>query len=251
MSRGIASLCLAGLAFVGCATPPEFESRVAFGSARSDDLELAVQLAQTGNELAPRICELLHVEPAPFVIWHVPDVPAAEFLVERGPTGQILSRRIDIGDVGARRQMRFLIGHELVHWYARGVWDRLPHAVEEGLADELGLRFSEDLRLLRGTELAVALASVTPERRARVLAVNERSWKSASAELRFDAYAVGFEMVQRIGVDGLRALCERAEDEGLERVPVAWLGAPQPEGASDAWKLRLELPPASVQASRR
>lgn len=240
MNRARLSFCLV---LAACTVPPRFESRVPLGTARSDEPELAVRLADTGNQLAPAICAWLRVEPAPpFVIWHVPRVEAADFLVERDRDGAILSRRIEIGDFMARRQTRFAVGHELVHWYARGVWDRLPHAVEEGLADELALRCSEELRGVRAMEFTAALASLTPERRARALALDERSWKDVSAEACSDAYAVGFEIVQRVGVDNLRALCERAENEGVERVPSAWLDAPSPtDTAPNPWKLRVDL----------
>jgi hypothetical protein len=190
------------------------------------------------------VCEWLRVEPTrPFEVWHVPSLKAARTLVDVDGAGEMHWRRIEIGDFMARRQARFAVGHELVHWYARGVWERLPHAVEEGLADEIGLRFNEDMRTVREGEASLARSSMTAERVEKALAVTKRSWQKAPTELRLDAYAVGIEIVQRIGVDGLHAMCERAAQEGLERVPIAWLDVlpPDPNG----WKVRFKLAPSA------
>jgi len=58
------------------------------------------------------------------------------------------------------------------------------------------------------------------------LEVTERTWCDTPARLRSDAYAVGFEIVRRLGVARLLELCRRAEAESLERVSGEWLAAP-------------------------
>jgi hypothetical protein len=250
-------LLLAGLSGACRTTPPKFESCATLGSARSDDPSLARKLALTGDEAAALICSSLNVEPEPpFVIWHMPEMKAAGLLVERDLADKILGRWVEIGDVMAREQTRFAVAHELVHWYARGTWDRLPHAVEEGLADELGLEFAPEWRDIREAELAHRLASMTQQRRARTFEVTERTFDGASEEIRLDAYAVGFEIVHRIGIDGLRLFCERAAVENLKRVPSEWLGEPRssrwkpvdpaaagenPAHNSPQWKVRIPL----------
>jgi hypothetical protein len=41
--------------------------------------------------------------------------------------------------------------------------------------------------------------------------------------VRSGAYAVGFEIVRRFGIDGLRELCVRAAQSGHPRVPLDWI----------------------------
>ncbi|HTF86851.1 MAG TPA: hypothetical protein VK843_00460 [Planctomycetota bacterium] len=229
------------------AAPPRIEVVGALGSARSEDASVARMLATTGSILAPQVSRLLQVEAEPpFVIWHMPEMHDGGLFVERNFTGAIMDRRIGIGDFLLQAQPQFTVAHELVHWYATGIWDRLPHAVEEGVADTIALRFVPEWKQVRESELAMNLLAVTPARRSRALEVTERTWQSSPMELRFDAYAVGFEIAHRIGIDGLHGLCERAAALDLERIPVAWLEAPVGSAQNPLpWKIRVPLQSAS------
>ena len=241
MRQTFCSLLLTCLALFSCrAAPPKFESVAPLGSARSEDPETARMLANLGSELSVQVCERLRVETKPhFVIWHVPEMPAGGLRVARDEEGNITERRIELGTFMVHNQARFGVAHELVHWYAFGVWDRLPHAVEEGLADYIALQLAPELLDIRKADYGATSVGMTPERRARVFACNEREWPRVSEEVRLDAYAIGYEIVQRLGIDGLRSLCDRAEAEHLERVPVAWLELPP---LLETWSREFQLP---------
>jgi len=212
------------LALASCSSTPEFEHRSPAGLARSDDESVARMLAMMANIFSAQVCAALRVEQTPpFVIHHVPGRSAAGMLVERDGDGNVRDRRIEIGDRALDVCPRFLVAHELVHWYMQGVWEHLPHAVEEGLADYIALQLVPEAREQRLAEHAETLANMTPERREKALEVSERTWATTPREVRSDAYAVGFEIVERFGIEGLRELCERAQREGRERVPITWI----------------------------
>lgn len=211
------------LALASCSSMPEFEHRSPSGVARADDPNDARMLAMIGNLFTAEVCTKLGVEPEPpFVIYHVSGSESLGLAVWRDGD-EIVERRIVIGDAALRDQARFSVAHELVHWYASAPWDRLPHAIEEGLADYIAVHVAPEFRDERIAELDRRLASITPERREQALAVSERTWATTPREVRSDAYAVGFKVVQRFGIEGLRELCERAQREGRERVPIAWI----------------------------
>ena len=202
-------------------------------------------LADLGDEFAPKICAILAVEPEPaFVIWHVPKLESGGIYVARDDEGNITDRRIEIGEQGVRRQARFAVAHELVHWYATRAWDRLPHAIEEGLADTIGLELAPECLELRLSDYAATSVGMTAERRARALAITERTWAGASSELRDDAYAIGFEIVARVGIERLHTLCDRATTLKLDRVPLDWLG--ESNSTSEAATAMQNRPPWKI-----
>ncbi len=215
------------LAAVTCActaAPPEFEYRTPTGIARSDDEAVARELGILADHLSAPVSAELGVERTPqFVIHHIPSHHAIGLLVARDGEGKILDRRIHIGDESVA-QAPFAIAHELVHWYASGPWERLPHALEEGLADWIALQLVPEVRAIREAELDAILAEITPERRALALAISKRTWAATPTQVRSDSYAVGYEIVRRLGVARMRALCERAESEQLARAPLVWFG---------------------------
>jgi len=215
---------LAAVTSACTAAPPEFEYRTPTGIARSDDATVARQLATIADDLSAPVCAELGVDRTPpFVIHHIPSHHAVGLLVARDDAGNVIDRRIHIGDESVA-QANFAIAHELVHWYASGPWERLPHALEEGLADWIALELVPEWREIREAELDAILAEITPERRALALAIRERTLEATPAQVRSDSYAVGYEVVRRLGVARMRALCERAEAEQLARAPLEWFG---------------------------
>ncbi len=155
------------------------------------------------------------------MIYHYFDSEALGLQVERR-NDRIVDRRILIGEFALRYQPRFSIAHELVHWYVCPPWDRLPHVVEEGLADFIAVEFDPKMRAIRVPELEQRIAEVTPERRARTYAITNRTQSRTPADVKHDMYAVGFEIVRRLGIERLRELCERAEREALTEAPIEW-----------------------------
>lgn len=223
-------LLLLPLVLASCSSTPEFEHASPAGVARADDRDDARMLAMMGNLFAHDVCARLGVELAPpFVIEHVSGTNVLGLDVQRDSADRIVSRRIVIGDAPLLKQARFSVAHELVHWYASDPWDRLPHAIEEGLADYIALQLAPEFRDARLEELARRRAEMTPERRERAIALTEREWNGAPKETRSDAYAVGYEVVERLGIEALRELCVQAREQGLARVPLVWIeGKPLP-----------------------
>lgn len=150
------------------------------------------------------------------------------------------------------------LAHELVHAALDETWGRLPGTVEEGLCDLVSAQLCSDgatrLRAGRLCSAALACGGLAVELR---LTRNDHGghWLarvSLSGEVAGDApqravfeveaglsstalttgtkrgfYGLAFLLVQRaeqrVGLQGLRELCERAEAQDLEHVPTAWL----------------------------
>jgi hypothetical protein len=204
------------------AAPPKFEYRGTHGIARSDCPGDARYLATTADALAHRVCERLDIElTPPFVIYHYFDSEATGVLVER-KKDRMVDRWILIGEFALRYQPRFTVAHELVHWYVCPPWDRLPHVVEEGLADFIAIEFDPRLGSVRVPELEHRIAEITAERRTRTYAITNRTMERTPEDVKSDMYAVGFEIVRRLGLERLRELCERAEREALAEAPIEW-----------------------------
>ena len=221
--RHLTLTVLLQLAVASCNSTPMFEHRTPAGVARANDPNDARMLAMVGNLFTPEVCTKLRVAPEPpFVIHYVSGSESLGLAVRRDGD-RIVERRIVIGEAALRDQARFSVAHELVHWYASAPWEHLPHAVEEGLADYIAVHIAPEFRDERVAELERRLSSITPERREQALDVSERTWATTPRDVRSDAYAVGFEIVQRLGIEGLRELCECAQREGRERVPTTWI----------------------------
>lgn len=139
---------------------------------------------------------------------------------------------------------RFLVGHELAHALLDRTWQHLPQIVEEGLADRAGERASPGYAARRRLAHAVRLASWTgaglvlgggaplvarldedalrsPE---ELLALDGRTYHALRpAENRELAYAFGYLIVERVGIEALRQMCAQAEREGRAKLGAAEL----------------------------
>ena len=116
-----------------------------------------------------------------------------------------------------------VVAHELVHWYAVDVWERLPTLLEEGLADHVAC------------EVAPAIASEKQKSAARLaqrvagldvrgaLRMSQADFETLSPDDREAYYALGRQLVERIGVDDLRALATQARDACLPVIPTEWI----------------------------
>jgi hypothetical protein len=221
--RHIRILLLVALGLSACRSTPGFRVESPAGVASAYDVRDAWALAVLGNYFAPKVCEVLGVEMAPpFVIEEVSGVDIAGVDVKRDSADRIVSQRIVLGGVAMRVQTNRLVVHELVHWYKSDPWDRLPHVVEEGLAEYICLIFAPEFRDPRVAELAEYRANLTPERRERALSVTWQNKGDIPKDERTEIYAVGYEIVERLGIEGVRALCVKAREQGLELVPMDW-----------------------------
>lgn len=124
--------------------------------------------------------------------------------------------------------------HELVHWHSTENYRQLPYFASEGLAAAL----TTALEPRAPGILFPGVAS--PDAKGL-----ERAFEITSGDLalaRSDVFsnAAGEWMAAAIGWKRLRELCTRAAEEGLERVPEAWIRAELPAlgqliGMGDAW----------------
>jgi hypothetical protein len=146
---------------------------------------------------------------------------------------------------------RFVIAHELTHTWLAPEWNPLPQILEEGLADLAGARADPEAgvcrRLFHGLRLVTWAGVGYPyvlERNGRKeggmlrLGNPEKGLPTLAAMLELDGtsyhevggeqnenllYAVGYVLVQEIGVPKLKELCARALAEGRAQIPADWV----------------------------
>lgn len=170
-------------------------------------------------------------------------------------------------ETGTDAERRNLIAHELVHALLGPSWQSLPTALEEGLATWVATQLEP-----RSYQRVTKLLAAAPDRLAQIemvaalggapLALPDRhltlmiaSASDATVEdilaypvdgelyppgraAKLRLYGVGLALtdtiVRREGLEGLHALCLRAQREGHRRIPVEWIlaaaGATTPEG---------------------
>lgn len=124
--------------------------------------------------------------------------------------------------------LRFLLAHELAHHYLPRAWHRLPAVVEEGIADAIGMEAEPSVvaERLRTYEQAIEATLSSPARRASGLAALHARGDQIAAlpqEEHLFVAAVGFLLVDRVGLGGLQALVVRAERLGGGPVPLMWV----------------------------
>jgi len=162
---------------------------------------------------------------------------------------QVQCIEIDIGREFAWE--RFVIAHELAHSWLAPEWNVLPQILEEGLADMAGERADPQAgvcrRLFHGLRLVTWAGIGWPyvlerdgKQEAGMLHLGkpEQGLPELGAMLELDGstyhevggeqnenllYAVGYALVQQIGVPKLARLCERARAEGLPQIPADWV----------------------------
>ena len=156
---------------------------------------------------------------------------------------------IDIGREFAWE--RFVIAHELAHAWLAPEWNVLPQMLEEGLADLAGERADPQAgvcrRLFHGLRLVTWAGIGWPyvlerdgEKEAGMLHLGkpEQGLPELGAMLELDGrnfhdvggeqnenllYAVGYALVQQIGVPKLAQLCARARTANLTQIPADWV----------------------------
>ncbi len=221
-----AVLTLALLALASCAST-EFDRapmtcETGFGTVRGFTPEDVEEVGRLVRELAPRVQEILrpeHAEPARVVVLDVPADPNAKaFTHEFVRDGHLVDRFIVVGSEG-RHLRAFLVAHECVHWWADGPWDRLPLALEEGLADLIACQLDPVGREAKLYDLAHVPPATSFEEIEAALRVTRETWAGLSTAERERAYWVGYVVASRLGVEGLRELAEQAAGDGVRMVP--------------------------------
>lgn len=220
-----AVLTLALLALTSCAST-EFDRapmtcETGFGTVRGFAAEDVEEVGRLVRDLAPRVLEILrpeHAEPVRVVVLDTPADPSAKaFTHEFVREGHLVDRFIVVGSEG-RHLRAFLVAHECVHWWADGPWDRLPLALEEGLADLIACQLDPAGREAKLYDLAHVPPAASFEEIEAALCVTRETWAGLTAAERDRAYWVGYVVASRLGVEGLRELAEQAEVTGSHYV---------------------------------
>jgi hypothetical protein len=124
----------------------------------------------------------------------------------------------------SRKDERFTLAHELVHWQASGAWKALPPVMQEGLADQVAIEVVPESGPSTAVEYVYKLS--TGRRRDPILAMQVTAREFSDMphdDDRSGLYAIGFVIASRIGIRELYALCLKSELEGHEQVPAYWL----------------------------
>ncbi|RKY19147.1 MAG: hypothetical protein DRQ55_11430 [Planctomycetota bacterium] len=236
--------------------PPQVAVDTPYGRARADSIEQAQAVAQLLARHGPRVRALLPdtlaVDPE---VW-LDDFSRDERLAERPEVvglstpgqGRIRIRADRLG-----RDADFVLVHELVHALLGPGWAPLPALVKEGLCDAVAGRLvpaaAPNVRALRlfeaatlDTGLALELSWFGPgdvDRKRVTIPITRKGhgvpWEQLGRpgagvhldDQRTQLYGAGWllteRVLERVGFDGLYALCARASAEGLDPVPMTWL----------------------------
>lgn len=178
----------------------------------------ADRVAAAMERLVPRVREWKGVvKPTPLVILsreHLPGLAVAA----KTPTFLVL-------DPDSLAEEGWHLAHELTHWYGDATWDRLPYALDEGLADHVA-SIVEPVQGAKELELRYFHTPEVLDRESFQLACAPRSEDPIERpldETDVRQRAIGLAAVSAIGIPALRALCERAGREGLDMVPAEWV----------------------------
>jgi hypothetical protein len=220
------------LAACSCRASLPYEHRTATGVARANDLAQARSVGIMSELFLHRTAAQLGVPPkVGFVVHYDDSVEGPNGIrVWRDRRGKVIDRRIELGG-DSRDSQDFCVAHEMVHWNLQGVWTRLPVTVEEGLADYIALHLVPEFRDERERELRERLSNLDPELIDRAWMLEHATREDTAPEVRSAAYAIGFDIVRRLGVDELRRLCALAESSGHAVVPREWFNALPPNVA--------------------
>ncbi len=174
-----------------------------------DQLTDAVEVAAAIDRYFDLAAEKLgYRRDEPVEVWLDPEWSRHATTFERCIVLNPSGRRIEVVD--------WILAHELVHWHADGtpLQRHLPHVIYEGLAERVAVdlvpRWEDDRRSLY--ERLIGLARERGELSALIVraGMDKYEWVSLpSDDGLYELYALGFTLVDRIGVDALRDAAER------------------------------------------
>jgi hypothetical protein len=193
------------------------------GTVRGYAVDDVAEVGRLVRDLSPQVREILRPrqpEPVRVVVMRASVDPFAKaYTQEFVRDGRTVERVIVVGS--ERPHLRgFMVAHELVHWYADGSWDRLPLALEEGLADLIACQLDPVGREAKLYDLAHVPPAASFEEIKAALRVTRETWAGLTTVERERAYWVGYVIASRIGVEGLRELAEQAVAGGAAFVSV-------------------------------
>lgn len=187
------------------------------GTVRGYAADDVAEVGRLVRDLSPQVRELLRPqcpEPVRVVVMRSSVDPFAKaYTQEFVRDGRTVERVIVVGSESPHLR-GFMVAHELVHWYADAVWNRLPLALEEGLADLIASQLDAIGREAKLYDLAQVPEATSFSEIESALRVSRESWASLTPDERNRSYWVGSILARRIGIEGLRALCEQAAADG-------------------------------------
>jgi len=289
MSPRLGLLPLVAALLAGCATlppPPPMQAPAAHGVVHATSDAVARQVAADLDTTWAAVRAFVPgCRDVPVTVWvqqqlqrSVDDVPPPYLQAFAVPDRDLIVVREGDGE------RHHSLVHELFHVLHDETWAALPTFMEEGVADVVAQRLASDgrsemegllglLPCLSGVEaeLVVRAAGSRPQvsqrlslggarlEAADVRALLERAEPSSalSGSQGFSSgYALGYcvasRILERVGLQGLRALCASAQARGLAHVPVdELLGAAElPADPAPWWPLlAADLQPADVRAA--
>ena len=249
------------LGATACVQPPRESVDTPYGVVRADTVEQARELAERLEDLRPRVVALLpDAVDRSTEVWLDSGLRGSELAADQSVAAltNLSAGRIQLRGDASGIDLDFLLAHELVHALMGQSWDPLPAVMKEGLCDSLAARLvprsaplaralrmfaarfafgdqALDLALTEpdfggrwGTRIDIASPGVLRRGPLDALALQGRGIRLHGDTEDEDAlYGYGLLVVERaierIGIEGLNALCLEARDAGSDVVPPDWL----------------------------
>jgi hypothetical protein len=117
---------------------------------------------------------------------------------------------------------RYLLAHELVHWYAVGYWRQLPMAVEDGMGDMVACELNPEIGEVRRVFLG-RLGDLSEQDVRETLAVSRDDYEKVQGRRKDMLYLVGLRIAKRWGVKRLSTWCQDAQSSGNASIPDEWI----------------------------
>lgn len=263
LARGIHPiLLLAAFTACAAPRPPDLRHAVdtTWGTVRAARRDDAVEIGLVLERVAPRVAASIPNRAAAALdIRLVPDMGRDHWGGATITTTE--GRWIELPEDGRDASAQAILAHELVHYWLGGEWQALPPVLEEGLAihlahkavPEAAPRERGELALVLGTLLdgsvtfegpgvargaagptltaskarytlhaRIDVRELPPLRDTFTVAADDLA-RSAAPGVRAVLDALGYVVVERIGVARLHQLCVQAGLLGHERIPADWI----------------------------
>ncbi len=221
-------LIIALLLSPACVTRPPVKIETEHGVVRAASMSDAERVAEALT-VAPQLrakLEAVRVE--------LPEVWVRDRDIG-GALGVCRGHRIDLESAGDF--VPVVVAHELVHWYMDGSpFEGAPFFIQEGMADYLSLELAGLVEGRTYENQVIGTLKVMPEG----LDADARTHQALPEWARKAQARLGFEVVSRIGLQGVRPLAVRGAG-GWSYVQAAGL---EPEESSEAEESQRPVPGA-------
>jgi len=214
---------------------PPFERRGIESHVRAHTEVDAERVAALGDRLIPQVRHIKGVvRSVPLVVLCREELPE-NFAAACGESMVFLGPH-------SRRKEASSLAHELSHWFRDETWERLPHALEEGLAEYVASLVVPVESSIHMQAFVVALPEdigVEGFRSACEATFEAQADRTFEEELRIRS--IGLAVASAIGVEPLRGLCERAAQEGFAKIPFEWIHKALPFPAEEPGSFRAAI----------